>query len=283
MTVRERICGGLLQINVKGGFGNQLFQIANGLALAKEYKTPIQFIQQKHQHSDVFASLMSIKFNQEYWFDGKELLEQIPEDHIACRFTIFNEKFFSYRKVILESNHSVVNGYFQSYKYFAACNDFILSEFSRKLNLGSIERHQNSIAIHIRLGDYIKKRANRKIYLTPSYQFLDQAILQLEILTGRKDLELDIFSDDEYTFSKIYESYFRQKNFKYLDYPSDESFRKFANYENMIISNSTFSWWAAWLGGGKVVTPDKWFKKDSNLDFSAADLFPQTWYRIRNE
>jgi len=267
---------------VQGGFGNQLFQIANGLSLAHEYNMPIRFIHKKHQHSDIFARLMSIKFNQEYRFDGKVLVEKSTTDHSVCKFSIFNEKFFSYRKIVLESNHSIVNGYFQSYKYFAACNDFILNEFTRKLNLDS-KADQNSVAIHIRLGDYIKKRANRRIYLTPSYGFLDQAIQQLETLTKRADLELNIFSDDEYNFNKIYKSYFFQKNFKYFNGQPEEAFQKLTNYDYKIISNSTFSWWAAWLGSGKVVTPDRWFKKNSNLDFSGDDIFPQTWYRIKNE
>ena len=283
MKFRDQICRGLLQINVQGGFGNQLFQVANGLALAKEYETPVRFIQKKHQHSDVFSSLISIEFNKEYHFDGNKLIEDKQKDHSTCRFRIFNEKLFYYQKVILENSHTIINGYFQSYKYFENCDDFILHEFSRKLNLEGNEKQQNSIAIHIRLGDYINTRANRKIYLIPSYEFLDQAILRLEFLKKKKNLELHIFSDDEYNFNRLYKSYFQGKEFKFYSDPSDESFRKFIRHENMIISNSTFSWWAAWLGGKHVITPEKWFKKNSGIEFRPNDLFPKSWYEINNE
>jgi hypothetical protein len=107
--------------------------------------------------------------------------------------------------------------------------------------------------------------------------------VQLQTLTRRKDLELHIFSDDQHNFYKIYKSFFSQKKFMYFNEPPAEVFQKLTNYDYKIISNSTFSWWAAWLGNGKVVTPDEWFKKNSNLDFSAGDLFPQTWYVIKNE
>ena len=44
-----------------------------------------------------------------------------------------------------------------------------------------------------------------------------------------------------------------------------EDFYMMSRCEGGIISNSTFSWWAGWLCGGKVVAPSNWFagrKKD---------------------
>ncbi|EHC0071351.1 alpha-1,2-fucosyltransferase [Escherichia coli] len=48
--------------------------------------------------------------------------------------------------------------------------------------------------------------------------------------------------------------------------------------KNNIISNSSFSWWAAWLNENKnktVIAPSKWFKKDIKHD-----IIPESWVKL---
>ncbi|EPO2592080.1 alpha-1,2-fucosyltransferase, partial [Escherichia albertii] len=45
-----------------------------------------------------------------------------------------------------------------------------------------------------------------------------------------------------------------------------------------IISNSSFSWWAAWLNENRnkiVIAPSKWFKKDIKHD-----IIPESWVKL---
>ena len=46
-----------------------------------------------------------------------------------------------------------------------------------------------------------------------------------------------------------------------------------------IISNSSYSWWAAWLNSNTnktVIAPSKWFTESKPLD----DLYPNNWIII---
>jgi hypothetical protein len=50
--------------------------------------------------------------------------------------------------------------------------------------------------------------------------------------------------------------------------------------DHHIISNSTFSWWAAWLNPNpekRVVAPLNWFFKDRYPEYRPRDLIPQGW------
>ena len=53
---------------------------------------------------------------------------------------------------------------------------------------------------------------------------------------------------------------------------------------HFIISNSTFSWWGAWLSDYKdkvVITPSTWF--GPNVEYKSDDIYCKDWIKIPTE
>ena len=62
-----------------------------------------------------------------------------------------------------------------------------------------------------------------------------------------------------------------------------EDFYLMSRCRHAVISNSTFSWWSAWLGeagkpGRITVAPDMWFAPAANIDYS--DIIPDRWTKL---
>ena len=127
-------------------------------------------------------------------------------------------------------------------------------------------RGNESVCVHIRRGDYL----NYTYYDVCGADYFNEGIRYIRSL--RPEAVFIIFSDDiewakqNITGDGIY--YVDEGNPDYVD------FSLMSMCSHFIISNSTFSWWAAFLGnapGKIVICPDKWYsdgrnKKQLNLN-----------------
>ena len=136
--------------------------------------------------------------------------------------------------------------------------------------------NENSVAIHIRRGDYLSAKVNNK-YPIYGMKYVDEAINILERLES--NLTYFIFTDDpKWAKNNI-------KVDQEITIVSRKSILPWLDMELMskckhnIISNSTFSWWAAYRNlnpNKKIICPKKW--RNDRKDIS--DLILSDWIAI---
>lgn len=180
-------------------------------------------------------------------------------------FPIFKERGFHYTEIPYQNNVKL-SGYFQSAKYFSHCKQDIVEYFTNGWNRKQI----NKVSIHVRRGDY----CNIECHPVVSINYLSKAI-QLFKDKGFTDNDFLVFTDDKN---------WCRSNLPYeiADGNELEDMELMSRCEHHIISNSSFSWWSAFLGVNKdriVVAPKLWFS-GSKKDINTNDLYCSGWIVI---
>ena len=248
-----------------GGLGNQMFQIAAAYAHAAENNQSLGFFEEKHS-----LPLQGFKFKKykKSVFRNVKVIDELPG------FRRYIEPYFHYRK-IPTAKDLIIRGYFQSEKYFKACESNIRQFYSMPERLKEYifnkypDISQNSVSVHVRRGDYVNLQGHHPLQ-RPEYYTRG-----LAMIGGRP--KIYVFSDD---------LDWCKENLSFGDYFIDEEddvcLYAMSLCRDNILANSTFSWWAAWLNENpnkKVVVPHRWFG-DRLSGYKTRDLFPWGWDRI---
>lgn len=124
---------------------------------------------------------------------------------------------------------------------------------------------QNTVALHVRRTDYATYKGGKLLCL----KYYLQAISILKQKRG-KDMQILVFSDDVEFCKKNLPSDLNLKYVSDMTKLSDiEEFYLMSKCRDFIMANSSFSWWASYLGNAPdkiVIAPvvDQW-KKDFYL------------------
>jgi len=267
-----------------GGLGNQMFQYAAGIALAKKLKTRLYLNLQWFEEVAANPGL-TLRIYELDGF-GIEPTSMNPYDKIASRLKppeVFKESSLDFNPAFKDlSGNIILDGYWQSYKYFESYRDIVLGAFkfpdriskqNREL-LDDISRSE-SVSVHVRRGDYNTKVGRNYHGLIPM-GYYKQALSKIG--PAIKNPSLFIFSDDiEWCKKNI--KFGLPITFIDSNGPNSgvEDMRLMSACKHNIIANSSFSWWAAWLNQNpqkKVFAPKRWFVSiEANLD----DRAPKDW------
>ena len=294
----------MIIVQLAGGLGNQMFQYAYGKALSVKLNCELN-IDDSLLTNRVPCTVNFRNYQLDYFNLDSQFAKNIGFPQYPSNFSITNpfirglhyfkvringfqyirQKGFNYRpwhpsvlaKIFLD-------GYWQSEKFFKEQEDFIRADFSFRNQLFDIARttelniiKSNSVCVHIRRGDYLK---NQDVFHLVDIDYIRNAVDEIS-----KDVESPVFyvfSDDikwcKENIKIQHETVFITST--NAGESSLDHFQLMSKCKHFIISNSSFSWWAAWLSLNKekiVIAPKKWFASDKLND---DDLIPSTWTRF---
>jgi len=286
----------MIAINLRGGLGNQMFQYAAGLSLAKKNNSELlmdtswfENIDPKDTvrkyELDCFLLDQNIVDKVDIELTGEMnrlglVLNRIKKSNYFTEYveasTIFDKKFYS-----LKGNVYLI-GYFQSEKYFIDIRKDLLKQFKFKNKTNSknkkiIEetKKTNSVSIHIRRGDYVSNKNASNFHGLQGMNYYKKALRVID--SKIKDPRYFVFSDDIDWCKKN----LAIKNTIFVsNKKGSEDLRIMASCKHNIIANSSFSWWGAWLGENDdkvVISPKSWFK---SREADSSDIIPSRWQKI---
>ena len=136
--------------------------------------------------------------------------------------------------------------------------------------------------MHVRRRDYLTSPGNMQLVGYCSLDYYDRALANLRSLgaTGR----VYVFSDDVMWCRDTFKSEeFVVVGEEHAGPCASTHLWLMSLCEHYAISNSTFSWWAAWLGKRRssiVCRPTPWFQKP---EYRNVDVCPPDWIKVPRE
>lgn len=291
----------MVVVQLIGGLGNQMFQYALGRCLAKRRNDEL-FLHLARLSSSTVSSQAkpnARNFGLDVFEIAGEIttLDKLQQDRANVIWTI-TESGFGFFPEVLEASDCHRNiglmGWWQSENYFIEIANTIRSDFEYKSSyeppfsssMLDMVRNCESVCVHIRRTDYSSEED------TKGALKLDYYLRALEVIGSRlNDPRLFIFSDEiawcraNLTFPLP--ATFVSSDDLGLGHAADD-FYLMSMCKHFVIANSTYSWWAAWLGKAPeklIVAPLRWFKAEDNAETNKSylcsnDLVPNTWIRV---
>ena len=301
--------------NIMGGLCNQIFQIVACIALSIETKQPFLFLYQTKMDTKrtsywdtFFIHLRDTHTTTSFDLNEYNNISFIHENENAYTPFVLNKDTQNVKDLI------IINGYYQSYKYFE--NQF--EEISNIIGIQRIKQdlkktimyvddfppkkmkknsplflptpltHSKTVSLHFRLGDYKELPDFHPILPFEYYKNSITYILQNEDCSS---LQLFYFCEDNKEDISIVEKMvnelkeiFPMCHFYKISFPQIPDWKQMlmmSMCNHNIIANSTFSWWGAYLNDNKnkiVCYPELWFGRAMSKNTN--DLFPLGWKKI---
>lgn len=285
-------------MTMSGGLGNQLFQVAASIYIEEFLKREVVF--------NVSNLVGKLKNDPGNYTRNLEILELIknralitnkPHWALDIMKTNLKKKFFSEfyvfektleSRAILDLSNKTrgVFGFFQDSEITQYAWPILQARMQNSLKFSNLVSSNplSQIAMHIRFGDYSDDPKTKKAYgltrksyyLSGLQEFRNQQNCPTKLVIVTDDIKKakDLIKPED--FLGILE---------FVSNPSAiEDLNVLARSSHLIISNSTFSWWGAWIAfkvhNSKVIFPRPWFANKSDPDLP---IYVNDWFSIKRE
>jgi len=260
----------MITAKLKGGLGNQLYQIAAAYSLAKKHNQEF-FINYELEHG-----AMQGRHPKSY---KTNLFKNFKSSDDKVDMMYIERKFRHHEIPFVPDTTYAIDGYFQSYLYFKDIINELREKITftdtdpNKVNLDEkvktrLDKFRNEgkhvIGVHTRGGDY---KLNPDIFPIPSEKYYRRAMSKFN-----PDNTVYLYcTDDVQTLSQ----FTFDKNNIHVNGDELLEFCILSHCDSLIMANSSFSAWASYLVKDKyqVFCPKVWFGKSVD----ATDLYDPSW------
>jgi len=290
----------MIAVRLEGRLGNQLFQYAFIYSTAKKLNTrfyidksvidfvlPTYFTIKTDQFNLLDRYIFSIKgFKNVFTYYLKRLFYNKLHLIIHLKKKNYQQLYLDPQTVLSRLENNVnYQGYFQSPSYFVGYEDYIRNAFTvRATYKTAFERKYAAlyaqyeiVCVHIRRADYLKL-ANLNLGgddLSLPLNYYHKAISSV----AGKNIHFVFIGDDR---QYIIEKFKNVSNKTIADESEIIDFQHLLNADQCIISNSTFSWWGAWLNNKphKIIYAPKFFLGWQVNKEVPKEIYPDAWVQI---
>jgi Glycosyl transferase family 11 len=257
-------------IEYQGELGNRLFQTATAYAYAKEHHFDLILPIESRSSKGLRTVLSRFVFG--IMPSKPQLLKEMSSPYIY--------------QTLPKKRNCCLKGFFISEKYFHKYQDEIRTlfaipkkiKFSLQRKYPQIFNHFYKVALHIRtFSKDLKETGNKlyEIYPAPDINYIQKAIQHFP------ENALFVVCSDNINWCKKFLKNIK-RNFIFIEnQKSFEDFYLLSLCDHMITSNSTFSWWAAYLiqnPNKKIIVRDPWILK---IKSKMEDIIPKNWTVIK--
>ena len=261
---------------LRGGLGNQLFQIAGMANLSEKNKFDVVFCEtdvKKNPRDKQGAAALA--FNVETWFSqqnsvyrSNKIMDSIIRALRSKRIRKFTVEDINVDLAITHSEVSIatMQGYLQSSQFLGAISTDTMKDTFCQEEVQQV--NPEKLAIHIRAQDGLQNSA-----MVLSLDYYRNGLMLVE---ANPESEIDVFSDD-ISYAQLFCG--QLGNFKF-NFPENdlklspaELLTKLASYNKIISSKSTLCWWSVYIAqtrNPKAVIVSPW----------ESDLHLKSWIQL---
>jgi hypothetical protein len=285
-----------LYVEIRSGLGNQLFQFAFGFALASEFNKELvlspsyfdngwKYFIKKFIGREVRSFRLPLIVKDSFSLEPPGSIKEVLQDPDTIVLTEKETDMHEILTALSGDKNVYLKGYWQNPELFAKYKGPLSTLIHPSFQLSDVCKdivstmNDNYVGIHVRRGDFLTNRA----FGACQFNYYERAIEKIGSLV--RDPIFIVFTNDKNWVDKEFSRLVPFRIYSNTDSTTDiEELYLMTKFRTLIISNSTFSWWGAYLNRNMtktIVCPRNW-NLNKELQAKSATLISDNWIVLDN-